>query len=337
MQEKIIFFILIAFNFLFIFQINKISKWIGLYDLPDKNRKLHKHPVPLLGGVLIFSLLVVLFLIFTVDVQVFSINFNFSRLEFIKFLFFSTLIFALGIVDDKIQINPNYKLIFFLVLSLLYLNLDETVVISELRFTFSETFFNLGHYSIPFTTLCILLFINAFNMFDGINLQCGFYSFFIFFIVLIHGNYYLLSFFILVQIIFFLFLNYKGHIFLGDNGSLLLGFLISILIIKNYNFNFEFLYADQIFLLMMIPGVDLLRLAMQRLLKKKHPFSPDREHLHHYLIANYGFLKTSIIVQSLIVFPLLYSIFFGNTFLVILVTFAIYAFIIFKLCFKTKN
>jgi len=334
MQEKIIFFILISFNFLFILKINKISKWIGLYDFPDKNRKKHKNPVPLLGGFFFFYLLLVLFFNFILDSDTFKINFNFDSFEFLKFLFFSTLFFLLGAVDDKLQIKANFKLFFFLIFSLLYLNLDDTVIISELRFTFLKIVLNLDYWAIPFTTLCILLFINAFNMFDGINLQSGIYAFFIFF-VLSQGNYFLFSFFCLIQIIFFLYLNYNARIFLGDNGSLLLGFIISILIIKSYNFNY--MYADQIFLLMMIPGIDLLRLATERLLKKKHPFSPDREHLHHYLIDQYGVLRTTIVIQSLIVLPFFYSIYFGNTYLVIIATFIIYFSILFKLRFKTES
>lgn len=334
MQEKIILFILISLNFLFILKINKISIWVGLYDFPDKNRKKHKNPVPLLGGFLFFTLLLIFFFNLILDPDTFKINLNFTSFEFLKFFFFSTLFFLLGVADDKLQINANLKLFFFLIFSLLYLNLDYTVIITELRFTFLKTVLKLNYWAIPFTTLCILLFINAFNMFDGINLQSGIYSFFIFF-VLSQGNYFLFSFFFLIQIIFFLYLNYNTKIFLGDNGSLLLGFIISILIIKNYNFNY--FYADQIFLLMMIPGIDLLRLAIQRLIKRNHPFSPDREHLHHYLFDQYGFLIATIVIQSLIVLPFLYSIYFGNTYLAIITTFIIYVLILIKLYFRTKS
>ena len=100
-------------------------------------------------------------------------------------------------------------------------------------------------------------------------------------------------------------MNYKKKIFLGDSGSLLLSFLLGTMIIKSYNTNLGIFYADEIFLIMMIPGLELLRLAVFRIFKKKHPFVADNEHIHHYLLKKYSFLKTTLIIQSLYILPII--------------------------------
>ena len=71
--------------------------------------------------------------------------------------------------------------------------------------------------------------------------------------------------------------------FLGDSGTILLGFIISYFFIKSYNMGPR-ISSDEIFLIMMIPGFELVRLAVQRLYHKRHPFSPDDKHIHHLII-----------------------------------------------------
>ena len=132
-----------------------------------------------------------------------------------------------------------------------------------------EDIINLGKFSIYFTAFCILLFINAINMFDGINLQVILYSSLLFIAnCYFFGNLYLLLLFIPL-IIVLIFLNYKNKLFLGDNGTMLLGFLISCFFIINYN-NFNIKFADTIFIFMMLPGLELLRLAISRIMKKRN-------------------------------------------------------------------
>ena len=79
--------------------------------------------------------------------------------------------------------------------------------------------------------------------------------------------------------------------FLGDSGSLILGFLISYICIKAYNQNF-INHADEIFLIMSIPGYELLRLFIKRISIGRNPFSADSNHIHHYLINKFSHIKT---------------------------------------------
>ena len=100
---------------------------------------------------------------------------------------------------------------------------------------------------------------------------------------------------------------------MGDNGTNLLGFLISYLIIvsakKN---NYLLLSADQIFMLMILPGLELIRLFVTRLLKRKHPFSADRNHIHHILLNNYSEVKSLMIILSLILISVVFLFFFNK-------------------------
>ena len=121
---------------------------------------------------------------------------------------------------------------------------------------------------------------------------------------------------------------------MGDSGSLLLSTLISFLIIKTYKTE-NSLYSEDIFLLMLIPGIDLLRLAILRIVRKKHPFKADNEHLHHYLSSKFSLIKTTIIIQSLIIIPALVGIFFNISYLAIILSLVIYFSLIIK--FKFKN
>lgn len=329
MQEILIFFIVII-NLFFIFNLKKISNFFNIYDYPDNYRKFQKTPVALLGGFFFVAILLIFLLLSIINNDFIINNLNFNFKEFLFFLIFAFLIFILGLADDKIEISSNIKLILIFLILLIYLHLDKSIVINEIKFLFLDNPINLNNLAIPFTVLSILLFINAFNMFDGINLQCGIYSLSIFIIFFVFGNYKLLSIIFIIQIIFFLYLNYNNKIYLGDSGSLLLGFIISILFIKNYNLQDNFLYADQIFIIMMIPGFDLLRLALQRLISGKHPFSADTNHLHHYLLNHYGLYPTITIIQIILIIPFLLSLYLKKTIFIILVFLIIYVYIVSK-------
>jgi UDP-GlcNAc:undecaprenyl-phosphate GlcNAc-1-phosphate transferase len=171
--------------------------------------------------------------------------------------------------------------------------------------------------------------LNAFNMFDGINLQSSLYSLSIFLIFILKGLFVEISLTMILSLIFFSYLNFRNKCFLGNNGSLLIAFVIAYLFIKSQSTPYAFL-ADEIFLAMAVPGLDLLRLAVQRIYNSKHPFHPDRNHIHHILLKKIGYNKTLVIVVSLIIVPNYLSILQGNTSYYITLTLLIYSFIIFK-------
>ena len=319
----IIYFIIIFFFNLIIFMnYKKISILYNLYDYPDELRKKHKNPTPLFGGLVI---IINIFLYCFVDYISF-IEFNFfqNKSEISIFLLFSSLFFFVGYIDDKLSITPNLKLLIYILLIFILIFFDKDLIIRKINFSFSDFIFNFQTFSIFFTILCFLLFINSFNMLDGINGQAGTYSIYIsiIFIFLNINPLFFIS--LIITILFFLYFNFKDKIFLGDSGTILLGFLISYFFIKSYNMG-STITSDEIFLIMMIPGFELLRLAIQRLKNKRHPFSADNNHIHHLFLTRLSFFKSYFLVQFLLFFPFLFYLLIANSFISLIVSSTIYS------------
>ena len=324
-------FSLAVFSLLIIYFINKyrkvISKKTKLIDKPDKFRKLHKKPTPLLGGTMVFSsfLLINLYLIFFKDL-------NSSSLIILASCFCCL---VLGLVDDIKKISYKYKFL-ILIIIFLFVSLDTNFQINKIYIsTFNKEFY-LNNLSIPFTILCLLLLINALNLIDGIDGLCILISI-IFIIWLINSfqNTEPLYTVLIASLIYVLYLNLKKNIFLGDSGSLFLGCLIGLNTILNYNIEISTTqYAvEKIFIALMLPGLDMLRVFFIRIIKKKNPFSADRIHLHHLLIAR-GLNRMNILIIFLLLtlLPILIS-FFTNLKLIYIILFSIffYNLLIFKL------
>jgi UDP-GlcNAc:undecaprenyl-phosphate GlcNAc-1-phosphate transferase len=326
----------ILLNIILFFYFDKISKVINLFDVPDNKRKLHKKKTPSIGGFLIFINIFFFFFYYIVKYTFFELDLKFfDQQEFIIFNIFTFLFFFLGVLDDKIFLSANIKLLLYFFIILILILLSSSILINLINFTFASYNLNNLYISIFFTIICFLLFINAYNMYDGINLQSGLYSIFIFSIFLYKGIFTEISITLIIALFFFLYLNWRNKCFLGNNGALLLSFVISYLFIKSNSANT--FYADEIFLIMMIPGIDLLRLAIFRLIKGKHPFSADRNHLHHLLLNNFGFNKTIIILNLMTTIPYFIFIFFGHIIYLIIFSFLTYAYLIFKYSHKNLN
>ena len=206
----------------------------------------------------------------------------------------SSLFFIFGVLDDKYKLQANTKLFTAFVLTLFIVMIDKNLLITNLKFLSFDHIIQLNVFSYFFTILCFLLFINALNMFDGINLQVGFYCILVFTIFILKGIFLVLSLIIILSLIFFLFLNYKNKAFLGESGVQFLAFIISYIIIKSYNINQSLFFADEIFVLMALPGLELFRLFLFRVAKGKHPFKGDIDHLHHLLLRHFSMEKNTI-------------------------------------------
>ena len=310
--------------FLYFLKNNYYMKFLPV-DKPH-GRKIHKNPVVINGGFIFYVNIIIFLFVTDFNYQIFE-SFNGNKIIFIILL---TIFFLLGLLDDKINLNGSLKLILLIVLIFFFLIDNETFLITELEFSFSEKSINLGSFSLFFTILCISLFINSFNMIDGINLQSGFYSFTFFIFFILNDFNILFCIIFLLPHITFLLKNLRNDSFLGDGGCYLLSFLISIFIINFYNN--ELIKADQIFLLMMIPGIDMLRLFIMRIVKKKNPFSGDRNHFHHKLMINFTPIKAFYIICSINILNFSFVFLNMNSLIAFLTSLIIYLF----LCFKYK-
>ena len=285
--------ILVILNITIIFYHQKLISFFKIYDTPDKKRKFHKERTSLFGGSIIFINLII-FIFFDYVFKIQSITF----LDFPYFILGCAFFYIFGLVDDKKDLNSNFKFIIEILIIFLLVLLDKNILIEKIYFHSIDISIDLGRYSFLFTVLSITIFINALNMFDGINLQTGGYCLIIISSLFFYSELDLFLFCLIISLITFLFLNYKSKLFLGDNGTYLLGFLISYLIIYTAKEdNYILLSADKIFIMMLLPGLDLIRLFVTRLIKKRHPFSPDTNHIHHILIKKIGFGKTTLFLM----------------------------------------
>ena len=164
-------------------------------------------------------------------------------------------------------------------------------------------------------------------MFDGIDSQTGGYFLFILLYLQYLNDFNLFLFLFSISILVFLIFNFNQRWYLGDSGVYLVSFFISILIINNYHL--KNLCVEQIFLLMMVPGLDLIRLFFERIKKGRHPFSPDTKHFHHILLQKFNKKITLMISLSLVVIPNILAIYFDKFFLFIFITLIIYFYLIF--------
>jgi UDP-GlcNAc:undecaprenyl-phosphate GlcNAc-1-phosphate transferase len=322
-------FNLTLFSLLIIYFINKYRKEIGkktkLIDRPDKIRKLHKKPTPLLGGIMVFSsfILINLYLVF------------FQGIDKTSLIIFSSCAgcFILGLIDDIKRISYKYKFLILTIIFYSFLSFDPNLQINKIYFsTFNEEFY-LNYLSIPFTILCLLLLTNAINLIDGVDGLCVLISI-IFMTWLMYALQNMESLYIVViaSLIYVLYLNLKKNIFLGDSGSLFLGCLIGLSIILNYNIQISNIRypVESIFIALMLPGIDMLRVFAVRIINNKNPFTPDRSHLHHLLISQ-GINSSNIltIFALLILLPILLNFFTSFKSIYIILFYILFYFILF--------
>ena len=307
-----------------------LIKAYDIYDVPDNVRKKHKIRVSVFGGAIIqinLTFLLIFILIFDIEFSKFIQN---NRNLFSIFIV-SFLIFFIGLFDDMLLIKNKTKFIGLSLLVYLALLIDNDLYITSLKFSFINRDILLLNFSIFFTLLCILTFMNSFNFMDGIDLLCGTYALCIFIIF-----FYLTKSIIFLPIIFslilFCFLNYKKIIFLGDAGTLLISFLISIFIIKIYKLNL--IYIEQILILFIIPILDNMRVFFIRFINKCSILMPDNNHLHHLLNIKFSSLKTVLIIITPIFLSFIVSL-LNNEFFYILIFFQITFYI--SLIFKFKK
>ena len=318
----IIYFIsLLLLNYVLLNFNNTIAYKLNIFDSPDKLRKFHKEKTPVTGGIIIF---INIFFFYLFNHFSFFDNMNLfnDKLELNIFIFSCFSIFLLGFVDDKMNISANKKFLFLLIILIPTIAFQDFLLIENIKLSFSEKQFNIGGIGFLWSLLCLLLFINALNMFDGINLQVGIYSLIIS-IFFVFKNYYLVLFItLIVSVIFFLILNSKNKSFLGDGGSYLLAYIFGYFFIKLYNES-DLLNADKIVLFMIIPGLDLMRLFTVRIIAGKNPFSSDRNHLHHILIKKNSLVMSNLISVILSIFSIVLFIFFELKFFLVLFIFTI--------------
>lgn len=306
MQISSIFLLFISVTIISTLSINVSVYFAKKFSLLDKpsNRKLHKIPIPITGGIAIY-----------ISIFFSSIIFEINN-DFLFLLLVSLPLLIFNFVDDVKEINYFYKIIFqSVIILILILNGFLLEKVRGLEFL---TFYNLNYL---LTFVCFFGLINAFNFIDGVDGLCSsvfltLFSFtFILFGSIINNFYIITTLPVFIFLIYNLNLIKEKQLFLGDSGSIFLGLILSCVLI--YFSQIDYLANSPIVCwLVAIPIFDLLFCFINRALKKSNPFKPDKSHLHHRLIySGFSYLQIVFIFFLLNLFSLLIGLFITNYFI----------------------
>lgn len=266
-----------------------VSQQLNLFSEPNA-RSANINRIPTLGGVAIF-------IGFILGLTLTRNGYILPGLTFI--IAAVMIMFFVGLKDDIVTLSPTKKIISqFFAAGIL-------ILLGHFRFTNLHGIFGVEIISIwisvPLTAFVIIVFINAFNLIDGIDGLAAGISIFaasvfgLWFFLSDHPEYAIVSFSLVGALLGFFFFNVygkKNKIFMGDTGSLILGTIMSVLVIEFNEFNIDHslpyavLSAPAVsFGILIYPLMDTLRVFTIRIINKKSPFEADKNHTHHRLLT----------------------------------------------------
>ena len=273
-------------TFLSIPVVMQVAEKKKLYDIPDE-RKLHTRLIASLGGVGIFAGFILASLL--------SIQGSINP-EFQAYFAAAIVIFFLGLKDDIMILSASKKFVGQLLAASIIIHLGD-LRLDSLHGLFGVEKVSEG-FGLAITYLTIIVVMNSFNLIDGVDglaASLGILSMIVFGIYFFFADmqaYALLSFAMAGSLTAFIIFNHHlAKIFMGDSGSLMVGMINSILVIK------FILVADKPlatvpmnavvaigFAILIVPLLDTLRVFSVRIINGRSPFSPDRNHIHHLLL-----------------------------------------------------
>ena len=289
---------------------SKIGKTVGLVDLPDNKRKLHTNAIPLIGGVAVFTstLFAVIFVTWLsinyqalflkwsgpIDSLIFS---DFQQLvvsvrpadkwELFGLLIGSTIILAVGVLDDRFAIRGRQKLLgqFIAATVLIFFNYHFDQV------TFAGFTINFDVFSIVFVYGWVLAAVNSVNLLDGADGIAGSIGIVMSFalgimaISLGHALNAIILFGFAGALLGFLKFNFPpAKVYLGDAGSMLIGFVLAAMAIRGMSKQTSAFAFFAPLALLSIPFIDTTAAIIRRRLTGRSIFEVDRGHLHHSLM-----------------------------------------------------
>lgn len=261
--------------------VTSLAYKIGAIDVPKDKRRVHKKPIPRLGGLAIYyGFLISVVFFCKMDKQLIGIIAG------------SLLIVGVGIVDDVMQLKASIKFVVQIVAALIVAFCDVRINAVSMPMPFVEGgILSLGFLSIPVTVLWIVGVTNAVNLIDGLDgLAVGISSiatFSLFFIAILAGEpvVAILAAALAGSCLGFLPYNFNpAKIFMGDTGSTFLGYMLSIICIQGLFKGYVIISFIVPFLILGLPIFDTAYAIVRRIKNKKPIMSPDRGHLHHRLI-----------------------------------------------------
>lgn len=251
----------------------RYSDIVGMVDIPN-SRSAHKRATPRSGGIAIFGAFMLSSLLFNLA-------------QFVEYFYIYSaisIIFLIGFLDDKFDVSPRLKFLFIFISTLiLYLYGLE---ISSIGTYFGYTLNLTAWIILPFTFFAVAGFTNSLNLMDGLDGLAGSIALIIliaFLSIGILNNDELmitLSLSLIGTIIAFLLFNWNpAKIFMGDSGSLTIGFIIALLSILSL----QYINPTAVLFIIALPLLDTFIVMTRRIQRGISPFSADKNHIHHFL------------------------------------------------------
>ncbi|RUO62620.1 UDP-N-acetylglucosamine--undecaprenyl-phosphate N-acetylglucosaminephosphotransferase [Pseudidiomarina insulisalsae] len=288
----------------------------ALVDVPCE-RKQHGVPVPLVGGLAVYGtmlIMMVALLPLEVDIRLFLVSSSFMVL--------------IGALDDRYDIDPGVRFIAQMLAAAVVV-FGADVQITQLGNLFGTGVIELGAFSMPFTLLCIVAAMNAYNMIDGIDGLLGAMA------MVAFAGIVLLAFMhsqqlpmLVATILFGAMIPYLirnigvkfrpvRKIFMGDSGSMLVGFTVVWMLVMlthperileswfEATPEMSAVRPVAVLWLIAVPLMDMFAILARRVLKGQSPFKPDREHLHHmFMRAGFSARRALAIISVIAVVKL---------------------------------
>ena len=290
------FLLIFLLSLLLIRLVRDNAEKFGLIDVPN-DRSTHDNHTPSGAGIGFYLAAAFILPVFYFDL-IFSYLWTFVAIF---------LVFIIGVLDDHHDTSPNTNF-FVIILSTVFLAFDN-ILINDLG-TFFGLELSLGWLALPFTVFAVVGFTNALNLIDGLDGLAATVS------IVILGTFFIVGYqnddlfmmlisgvFISALLAFLVFNWHPASIFMGDSGSLTLGFVISVLAIKSL----AYLPTISILFVAAIPIIDTLVVMIRRKRSGRSAFSADRCHIHH-ILRHFFAEDTQKTVLFLGVFQAIYSL-----------------------------
>lgn len=264
----------------------RFSQPLGLIDIPNE-RSMHKSAVPRGAGIAIFM-----------SVLIVQILFNWNHFYTYFFIYLAiAIVFIIGVIDDIFDTSPRLKFLFiFIAGAFLYWN---EIYIGTLGNYFGYELTIPLLIALPFTLFAIAGLTNALNLIDGLDGLAASESLIILSTFFAIGMLYndtliiTLSSSFIASLLVFLFFNWNpARIFMGDSGSLTLGFVIATLSILSL----KYASPASILFVTVIPLLDTFIVIIRRIQRGMSPFKADKNHIHHFMYNIKGDVRVSVII-----------------------------------------
>ena len=284
---------------------------LGLIDHPD-HRKRHAKPTPLTGGLAVFAGFIVAIFVLGAPMA-----------PYWSLILGMAVLLLTGLADDLIEVSATARLLIQIGVGCLMVY-GGGLSVNVLGEVFGPAYgqVGLGFFAGPFTVACVVFMINAINMSDGLDGLAGGNCLLIFALLALAGwmsgassTLVLVPLALGLATLGFLVHNLRmpgrkqARVFLGDAGSMMLGFAIAWLAVAIHKHPGTDIYPISIAWILIVPGMDTLALFFRRIRLGRSPFSPDRTHLHHiFRRCGYGVATTVHLIHLLVVASGLFGI-----------------------------